>query len=288
MHERPQSALFQSLQELGYQIDSPNGRLPAIIRGGGPRKARCSVSIEESSQFASALLLCAERGQWEIVITGENREESPYVVLTQRLCNQFRKQSLRFQVAPDASSASYFWGAGRLTGSQISIAHWQSARESAQIDALFPDFWPLPPLLSRQNDLGDSIMTAIVLAPFGQRPTRFTELRRLRLQECERVMALRTELTRCGARVVENGDNLEVTPGPLHGAVIDTYNDHRMAMCFSILGLKVQGIKINNPACVKKTFPNFFEKFSAPPPHGLGASILHGGKLLTGPELFAD
>ena len=288
MHERPQAALFQSLEELGYQIDSPNGRLPVMIRGSGPRKARCSVSIEESSQFASALLLCAERGQWEIVITGENREESPYVVLTQRLCVQFRKQSLRFQVAPDASSASYFWAAGWLTGSEISIAHWQSARESGQVDALFPNFWPLPPSLSRQSDLGDSIMTSIVLGPFAPRPTRFIDLRRLRLQECERVVALRTELTKCGARVIETGDNLQVEPGPLHGAVIDTYNDHRMAMCFSILGLKVSGIKINNPACVKKTFPNFFEKLGAPPPRGLGVALLRGRDVLGVDELFAD
>ncbi len=288
MHERPQSALFDSLRQLGYRIDSSNGRLPAIIHGAGPLKARCSVSIEESSQFASALLLCAERGQWEVIITGENREESPYVVLTQQLCAQFRKQSLRFQVAPDASSASYFWGAGWLTGSDVAIAHWQSARESAQIDAQFPRFWPLPGSISRQNDLGDSIMTAMVLAPFAKGATRFEDLRRLRLQECERVMALRTELTRCGARVAENGDSLEIQPGPLHGATIETYHDHRMAMCFSILGLKVPGIKINNPSCVKKTFPNFYEKLAGPAPDGLGAAILRGGERLRPGELFAD
>ena len=131
-------------------------------------------------------------------------------------------------------------------------------------------------------------MTSIVLGPFASRPTRFVDLRRLRLQECERVVALRTELTKCGARIVETGDNLQVEPGRLHGAVIDTYNDHRMAMCFSILGLKVSGIKINNPACVKKTFPNFFQKLAAPPPGGLGAALLRGGDVLKVHELFAD
>ena len=102
-------------------------------------------------------------------------------------------------------------------------------------------------------------------------PVKFTDLGRLRVQECERVVALRTELTKCGAKVVEEGDTLTVYPSQLHGAEIETYNDHRMAMCFAILGLKVPGIKIKNPACVKKTFPNFFQKLAAPPPQGLGA-----------------
>ena len=114
-------------------------------------------------------------------------------------------------------------------------------------------------------------MTAIVLASFGVSPVGFTDLGRLRIQECERVVALRTELTKCGAKVVEEGDTLTVYPSQLHGAEIETYNDHRMAMCFAVLGLKVPGIKLRNPACVKKTFPNFFQKLAAAPPSGLGA-----------------
>src|SRR4029077_12806944 len=146
---------------------------------------------------------------------------------------------------------------------------------------------------SRRTDLADSIMTAIVLAPFAPQATRFTELGRLRVQECERVAALRTELTKCGAKVIEEGDTLTVypaKPGELHGAEIETYNDHRMAMCFAILGLKVPGIKIKNPACVKKTFPNFFQKVAGPPPIGLGATILDAttGKRLSVEELFAE
>jgi 3-phosphoshikimate 1-carboxyvinyltransferase len=289
MHERPQSALFNALRELGYGIDSANGRLPAVVHGSGPKKGRCTVSIEESSQFASALLLCATTGKWEVVVIGENQEESPYVVLTQKLCDQFRKQRQPFQVSPDASSASYFWAANWLTNSEISVAYWETALKSAQIDAQFPRFLPLPANLSRQTDLGDSIMTAVMLAPFADQKVRFNDLRRLRLQECERVMALRVELTKCGARVLETGETLEVEPGELHGATIETYNDHRMAMCFAILGLKVPGIKINNPSCVKKTFPNFFQKLAARPPHGLGAMILAvGGKELPADRLYAE
>ena len=83
---------------------------------------------------------------------------------------------------------------------------------------------------------------------------------------------------------------MTVHPGPLKGATIETYNDHRMAMCFATLGLKVPGIKLKNPACVKKTFPNFFQKLAAEPPHGLGAVILDGetGKRLSVEGLHAD
>jgi 3-phosphoshikimate 1-carboxyvinyltransferase len=145
-------------------------------------------------------------------------------------------------------------------------------------------------VISRLNELADSIMTAIVLAPFAGQPIKFIDLGRLRVQECERVVALRTELTKCGAKVIEEGDTLTVYPSQLHGAEIETYNDHRMAMCFAILGLKVPGIKIKNPACVKKTFPNFFQKLAAPPPNGLGATILDAktGRKLELKELFAE
>ena len=144
--------------------------------------------------------------------------------------------------------------------------------------------------VSRARDLGDSIMTTIVLGPFAIAPVHFTDLGRLRVQECERVVALRTELTRCGARVVEEGDTLTVYPSSLHGAEIETYNDHRMAMCFAILGLKVPGIKLHNPSCVKKTFPSFFQKLAAQSPGGLGATILDGksGRALNHAELFAE
>jgi 3-phosphoshikimate 1-carboxyvinyltransferase len=296
MHERPQSGLFAALRELGYKIDSANDRLPALIHGAGPKETQtwCTVGIEESSQFASALVLCAHRGNWFVRILGENSEESPYLRLTRELLSMWvvseEPSSGRFQVAPDSSSGSYFWAAGWLTGGSVSVAHWHSAVRSAQIDAQFTRFWPLPRTISRKNELGDSIMTAIVLAPFAKEPVRFTDLGRLRVQECERVVALRTELTKCGATVIESGDTLEVHPSALHGATIETYDDHRMAMCFAILGLKVPGIKINNPACVKKTFPNFFQKLAAKPPHGLGIVIRDAGtgSPLAVDELFAD
>jgi 3-phosphoshikimate 1-carboxyvinyltransferase len=337
MHERPQAALFQALRELGYRVDSPNDKLPATIFGGSSRResaqtssgrnqsrltSAATVSIEESSQFASALLLCAKHGGWEVKVVGENAEESPYVAMTSKMIEAFPHRGGKFQIEPDASSGSYFWGAGWLLAtreffealktavddpnpvsafnnrekSRVSVANWPNS--GWQLDADFTIYIQAekashPLIISRSHDLADSIMTAFVLAPFarsGGRSIKFTDLGRLRVQETERVVALRTELTKCSAKVVEEGDTLTVYPSQLHGAEIETYDDHRMAMCFAILGLKVPGIKIKNPACVKKTFPNFFQKLAAPPPNGLGATILDAktGRRLKEEELFAD
>jgi 3-phosphoshikimate 1-carboxyvinyltransferase len=341
MHERPQAALFQALRQLGYRVDSANDRLPAVIYGAGPRPATCQVSIEASSQFASALLLCRRIGQWDVAVIGENPDESPYVTMTAQLLEVFPRTGGIYRIEPDASSGSYFWAAGYLewlatqnqrapmenaavTTWQVSlpivVRHWPQS--TWQIDEQFPSFLetvescteryavqamrltpdkakavfdelrktdPLLVNVSRSRHLGDSIMTAIAMAPLLAEPIRFTNLARLRLQECDRVTALRTELAKCGARIVERGDTLEVFPSRLHGAEIDTYQDHRMAMCFATLGLRIPNLRIRNPSCVRKTFPNFFQKLAEPPPTGLGAAVLHGvtGRPLRGEGLVA-
>jgi 3-phosphoshikimate 1-carboxyvinyltransferase len=342
MHQRPQSSLFRALRELGYRVETPNDRLPAVIFGSGPRPGKCIVSIEESSQFASGLLLCARAGHWTVEVMGDNSEESAYLTMTAKLIEAFPKQGGRFSIEPDASSGSYFLGAelllpadepsesaeqsgigsGAGAASRVSVVNWPSS--GWQIDEKFPqalnfgldadlmsdierkaragqaltrdDLSKLErkmqekKIISRKRDLGDSIMTAIVLAPFASRAVQFTDLGRLRLQECERVLALHTELTRCGAQVIEQGDTLTVLPSKLHGAEVESYDDHRMAMCFAILGLKVPGIKIKNPSCVKKTFPDFFQKMAGGPPRGLGVNILDArdGRNLMASELFAE
>ena len=291
MHERPQAALLQALRELGYRIDSENDRLPVTIHGHGPSGGSCRVDIAMSTQFASALLLGAGLGRWQVGIDGEQGAASPYVAMTSSLIDVFPNQDGSFAIEPDASGGSYFWAAGHIlsdaSGLPVQVARWPSS--GWQIDAAFPGRLPLPPSTSRQDDLGDSIMTAIAIAPLAKRQTEFTELGRLRVQECERVVALRTELAKCGAVIEESGDTLTVQPGTLHGAEVDTYEDHRMAMSFATLGLKVPGIRIKNPACVRKTFPTFFQKLAAPAPHGLGATLRDGnGNELKPEQLFVD
>ncbi len=294
MHERPQAELFAALRQLGYRVEAAGDRLPAVIHGEGPRAGRCRVSVNQSSQFASALLLSGRVGGWDIEVEGGDDEELPYVEMTRSLVAAMPDRGGEFVIEPDASSGSYFWGAdavlgrGTVPGGRIAVAHWP--RSGWQADEAFPGFLPLPPVVSRATDLADSIMTAIVLAPFAGAPVRFTELGRLRVQECERVAALRTELGRCGARVEEHGDELVVHPSVLHGAEIETYGDHRMAMCFAVVGLRVPGVRLRDPRCVRKTFPNFFAKLAADAPSGLGARIRDAstGRVLEGPGLVAD
>ena len=141
MHERPQASLIQALRELGYRIDSANDRLPAIIHGTGPRHAAtCSVSVEESSQFASGLLLSERIGGWKVRVTGSNDEELPYVDMTRRLVNDFPWGGGVYNVEPDASGASYFWGAHWLlrdSGSRITVM--PAPASGMQVDQKFRD-----------------------------------------------------------------------------------------------------------------------------------------------------
>src|SRR5665213_1730759 len=135
MHERPQAALFRALRELGYRIASANDQLPADIFGTGPREGRCEVSIGESSQFASALLLCAAAGHWKVDLVGEASEEAAYVGMTRRLIEAFPRRGGEFQIEADASSASYFCAAGWLLKSNVGITSFPTS--DWQIDAAF-------------------------------------------------------------------------------------------------------------------------------------------------------
>jgi 3-phosphoshikimate 1-carboxyvinyltransferase len=298
MHQRPQRALIDALRQLGYRIeDEGRGCLPVVVHGEGPRQASCEVSIEESSQFASALLLSSRAGGWHVAVQGQDAEESAYVAMTLKLMRAFPAGGGEYQVEPDCSSASYFIAAGALLPRlKLQVAAWPES--DWQIDGRFVDFarrfgdespGDYPPL-SRAHDLGDAIMTAIVTAPLLPKPSTFVDLGRLRVQESERVEAVRSELEKCGANVQEEGDMLRVFPSKLRGAEIETYDDHRIAMCFSTLGLVVPGMRIRHPSCVGKTFPNFYAKLAAQRPDGLGAAVLDAatGRRLEGEALLAE
>lgn len=305
MHERPQMELVRALRALGYRIDTPNDKLPAVFHGGGRRPGAVTVSVDDSSQFASALLLSSKAGGWEVSTPeGANPDELPYVEMTRRMLEVFPQSGGSFQIEPDASSASYFHAVNAIFPevAPLRVMACQPPRSAGgtgwQIDAEFPKLAPSsgktvdespevedtnPPkrhkhveTISRKTDLGDSIMTGITIAPLASTPYTFTNLGVLRKQECERVKALHDELTKCKAAVTEVGDSLELKPcsvADMGNAKICTYHDHRMAMCFATFGLAVAGIKIEDPSCVRKTVPSFFQILAAAPPQGLGVEI---------------
>jgi 3-phosphoshikimate 1-carboxyvinyltransferase len=257
MHERPMHDLFYALQRPGVEVQATDAHLPAVIRAMGLKGGKITVSAKQSSQFASALLLIADKAQFELQLI-EPDEPYSYVDMTRKMVNTFRHDYL---IEPDLSSASYFVAAGHLTAGHVEIGG--RPRNSLQIDGKFPQFLPPPTTASRLRDLGDSVMTLAICALFGKNPVSITDAARMREQETDRLKAMVTELQRVGAKAEEHEDGFTVWPaaeGQLHSADIETYNDHRMAMCFSVLGLKVPGIRIKNPQCVSKTFPNFFEK----------------------------
>jgi 3-phosphoshikimate 1-carboxyvinyltransferase len=257
MNQRPMGDLFDALHQLGVEVQSGQGCLPAVIHARALKGGEVTVSAKQSSQFASALLLIVDKAKFKLRLA-EPDEPYSYVDMTCRMSDTFHRDYL---IEPDLSSASYFVAAGFLTNGQVKVAAWP--RNSLQIDGRFIQFLPPPGKASRAKDLGDSIMTLAICALFGKQPLQIADAARLRVQETDRIKAMVTELRRVGAKVEEHEDGFTVWPaehGLLRRADIETYNDHRMAMCFAVLGLKIPGIRIRNPACVSKTFPNFFDK----------------------------
>jgi 3-phosphoshikimate 1-carboxyvinyltransferase len=202
-----------------------------------------------------------------------------------------RIRSSSYEIEPDASAASYFWAAAAITGGSVRVAGDFARRargdekdfaEYLQRPALQGDVrfaevlgqmgcevrheqegitvhgGPLRGIDADMNDISDTVMTLAAVACFAEGPTTIRNVAHIRHKETDRLAALATELRRVGAAVDELADGLTITPRPLHGAEIETYNDHRMAMSLALLGLRVPGIVIKNPGCVAKTYPGFF------------------------------
>jgi 3-phosphoshikimate 1-carboxyvinyltransferase len=182
----------------------------------------------------------------------------------------------RYAVEPDASAASYFWAAAAITGGEVTIDGLSPA--SLQGDVEFVDCLgqmgcevyrdaglitvvgrPLRGIDVDMNRISDTAQTLAVVALLADGPTTIRGVAHIRHKETDRITALATELRKLGADVTEQEDGLTIHPAKLRPATIDTYNDHRMAMSFAIAGLRIPGVRINNPRCVEKTYPRFFD-----------------------------
>ncbi len=188
-----------------------------------------------------------------------------------------RYHAMDFTVEPDATAASYFAAAAALLGGAVTIHG--LTRTSVQGDAHFLDIleqmgarvtWhaasveitgigQLNGIDVAMNSMPDVVPTLAAIAPFAASPTRIRKVGFIRHHESDRIAALATELRRLGAIVHEFDDGLEILPSALHPAAIETYDDHRIAMSFAVTGLKLPGVRIKNPACVAKTYPEFFD-----------------------------
>jgi len=181
-----------------------------------------------------------------------------------------------YAIEPDASAASYFWAAAAILGGRVTVEG--LTEHSLQGDVAFVDVLqqmgcrvekcesgitvhgrPLHGVDVDMNAISDTVMTLGAVACFAEGPTRIRNVAHIRHKETDRIAALATELRRLGAEAEEFADGLQITPRPLHGATVQTYNDHRMAMSLALVGLKVPGVVIDNPGCVAKTYPGFWQ-----------------------------
>jgi 3-phosphoshikimate 1-carboxyvinyltransferase len=267
------------------------------LRGG-----TATISGAISSQFLSALLMAAPYAQTDVTLQVRDKLVSkPYVDLTLDIMRQFGVQVTHedyrqffipgqqvyrgrtYMIEGDVSSATYFWGLAALLGQEMRVTNIPSS--SAQGDLGFVDVLEqmgcavsrdatltvtgpsqLRPLGDIDlNALPDAAMTVAVLAAFCPGVTRIRNVWNLRVKETDRLQALTNELRKMGARVEELPDGLHIegTPDRLHGAEIATYDDHRIAMCFGMAGARLPGIRIQEPACVAKTYPGFWDDLQA-------------------------
>lgn len=283
-----------------YSCDVHADVLPIRIFGGAPASRAWRVSGAVSSQFTSSLLLLAaqQAGSAPVRITVEDRLVSrPYVNMTVemiRACgivveadgdNAFlvtpgAVMPERIDIEPDASGMSYALGAAALTGTSIVIPGMPA--HSAQGDLGFARLLErmgctlgfdatgltlsstgkLRGIQADMDEMPDTVLTLAVVAAFAEGPTRITNIANLRVKECDRIHAAATELTRLGVDTEEGPDYLVIRPhGGVHPASIKTYDDHRVAMAFSLASLMQEGIVIEDPTCVTKSFPDYWHEF---------------------------
>lgn len=299
MKERPIGHLVDALREAGARITylENEGYPPLKIEANGLKSGEISIEGSISSQFLTALLMAAPmaEGDMQINIVGE-LVSKPYIDITLYIMKQFGvevrnenyerfyikgRQHYRaldtFMVEGDASSASYFLAAAAIKGGTVKVTG--IGKASVQGDVAFADVlekmgakveWgddyvsvskgELNAVDMDFNHIPDAAMTIATTALFAKGTTTLRNIYNWRVKETDRLYAMATELRKVGAEVEEGGDYLTITPpAQLTHAAIDTYDDHRMAMCFSLLALDSVSVTINEPECTAKTFPTYFE-----------------------------
>jgi 3-phosphoshikimate 1-carboxyvinyltransferase len=274
------------------------GHLPVELGTGGRglRGGAVRVRSEASSQFLSGLLLSgpALPEGLEVEVVGD-LVSAPYVRMTVEVMRAFgavvehdpgfRRLRVapggyvarRYDVEPDASAASYFLAAAALTAGRVLVPG--LGPDSLQGDVGFAEVLVRMGATARAGadglevvgperlrgievdlgDLSDTAQTLAAVAPFAESPTVVNGIGFIRAKETDRIAAVVTELRRLGVDAQEDPDGFTVHPGPPHGGLVRTYDDHRMAMSFALIGLRVPGILIADPGCVAKTYPRFWD-----------------------------
>ena len=303
MEERPIGSLVAALAQVGADIEYQKQTEYPPVKINGKPLAGETISIDGSisSQFLTAVLMAAPlfSSDVQIIVQGE-LVSKPYIDITLHIMaafgvvvenqdyqtfivrkGQFYKSPERFLVEGDASSASYFLAAGAIKGGTVTVTG--IGKQSIQGDVKFADVLEamgatiemgdeyvkvtgnkLTSVDLDLNHIPDAAMTIATTALFAEGVTTIRNIYNWRVKETDRLAAMATELRKIGASVDEGNDYISVTPPEtINLAEIDTYNDHRIAMCFSLVALSDTPVIINDPKCTSKTFPDYFERFAS-------------------------
>lgn len=296
MRQRPIADLLSALGQLGGQArcEQPTACPPVIVEAQGLSGGTAVVETRLSSQFLSALLMAAPgaREPVEIRLSGTPVSE-PYIDMTLGVMARFgvvvdTSQPGRFriqpetyragsyQIEPDASAASYFFAAAAITGGEVTVTgltqfalqgdvHFVEALERMGCgvhwgtDSITLHGGPLRGIDIDMNAISDTAQTLAAVAVFADSPTQIRNVAHMRVKETDRVSAVVQELRRMGIQADEQPDGLTIHPGTPQPARIETYDDHRMAMSFALVGLRAPGIVILDPGCTAKTYPHYFD-----------------------------
>lgn len=289
MQRRPIQPLITALQDLGFPCFSETGCPPVTVSGLADQIGdRVEVDAGLSTQYISALMMMAPRLEKGLTIAlkdADGLDGAGYLNVTTRIMEEFgvpvqdtasgawlvpagTYRAPEYAVEPDYSACTYLWAADALSQGTVEISNSKEG-ETAQPDAKALDvirLFPNMPAVVDGSQMQDAVPTLAVLAAFNETPVRFTGLKNLRVKECDRVEALREGLVRINSTLATvEGDDLLVNGNPAllpdsEISQIRTFNDHRIAMCFALAAIRVNGIVIEDPDCVGKTFPRYWDE----------------------------
>jgi len=294
MRVRPIGPLVTALQSLGIEASAPTGCPPVTIAGRGSfGHGRVEIDGGLSSQYVSALLMAAPLGEGpiEVALAGSDIGARGYVDLTLAAMRSFGAsveqtdagawlvqptgyRATDLLIEPDASAATYLWGAAALTGGSIDLAVGAAAftQPDAAAQAVIAQFPDMAAVIDG-SQMQDAVPTLAVLAAFNNTAVRFVGIANLRVKETDRIRAVANELNRIQPGLAtEEGDDLLVASDPALGdrlagrselTHIETYHDHRIAMSFALAALRIGGLTILDPACTGKTYPGYWDMLAS-------------------------
>jgi 3-phosphoshikimate 1-carboxyvinyltransferase len=299
MARRPIQDLVDGLRQLGVRIDCDTGCPPLTIYGGRLPGGTLSMRGDRSSQYFSALLMAAVLAEAPVTVElAGNLVSRPYVEITRRMIEDFGGQvddsergffvhskasyvARAYQIEPDASSASYPFALAAVSGGRITVpglglqalqgdygflevlARVGAKVEKGEASSTVTGSGTLRGVSVDMHHISDTVMTLAAIAPLLHGETRISNVANIRIKETDRLIATVQELERLGQAVTHGEDWLSVAPRAVLPATVHCYSDHRIAMSFAVLGASAGGVRIEDPACVAKTYPVFWDDLAS-------------------------